>query len=217
MRVLITGDRDWTDSVLMRKALSTLTHHDEIIEGEARGADAMSRDIAKASGVKVIPVPADWVTYGRAAGPIRNKWMLDMNPDEVWAFHNNIATSRGTLNMVQQALRKNTFVRYFYTPAVFNCHHLPPVWTSLAPYVYIGRRGRGFDGKWGNPVIKGVQCPNCGNKHMSNGDTLRCYEEMLLRCIDHDSGYLEPLRGKHLVCFCKPGPCHGDVIQRLVG
>ena len=217
MLVLITGDRKWRNEKLMRLALSTLNHLDTIIEGEAAGADSMSRDMAKAFGIKVIQVPADWTAYGRAAGPIRNREMLNLNPDEVWAFHDNLATSRGTLNMVQQAQRKGTFTRFFYTPSVFNVHHLPPVWTSLPSYAYIGRRGQGQDGKWGNPVIKGMQCPNCGEKHDSNGSTLPCYETMLLRSLDYDPNYLEPLRHKHLVCFCKPGPCHGDVIQRILG
>lgn len=29
--------------------------------------------------------------------------------------------------------------------------------------------------------------------------------------------WLEPLRGKVLACWCKPKPCHGDVIVRLLG
>ena len=83
--------------------------------------------------------------------------------------------------------------------------------------VYIGRAGHGLSGKWGNPVAIGRQCPNCGKVHTSGGDTLPCYREMLNRILDHDPQFLEPLRGKHLVCFCAPNPCHGDVIMEYLG
>jgi hypothetical protein len=48
--------------------------------------------------------PADWDKYGKAAGPIRNKQMLDEGkPQAVIAFSYDLARSRGTANMVAQA------------------------------------------------------------------------------------------------------------------
>lgn len=218
MRVLVTGDRNWTDTVIMKKAIGSLSRGDVVVQGEARGADSLARDFAKLRGLQVDSFPAKWDLHGRAAGPIRNQEMLDTNPDEVWAFHQNLAISRGTLDMVKRAKKKGTKVRYFFVPTVFNIRNLPDVWATLPDvYAYIGRRGHGFDGKWGNPVAVGRPCPNCGKTHERGGDTLYCYEEMLQRNIDHDVEYLEPLRGKHLVCFCAPYPCHGDRILRRLG
>lgn len=32
-----------------------------------------------------------------------------------------------------------------------------------------------------------------------------------------DPSWLEPLRGRDLVCYCAPERCHGDVIIKLLG
>lgn len=81
--------------------------------------------------------------------------------------------------------------------------------------VYIGRAGRGFDGYFGNPVRVGVACPECGRIHTSPGDTLPCYTRYLDRRLSQDAEFrrrVARLRGKRLGCFCKPKPCHGDVL-----
>ena len=81
--------------------------------------------------------------------------------------------------------------------------------------VYIGRRGRGQDGYFGSPIIIGSPCPMCNNTHKDNGSTLPCYKQYLEIRIRKDDIFrkrLLALKGKVLGCFCKPKPCHGDVI-----
>ncbi len=103
MRVLACGDREWTNSNLIAETLGDLPF-DTIIEGEQRGADRLAREFARSWGRHFIPYPANWTRYGRAAGPIRNKQMLDSGkPDLVVAFHNHIEESKGTANMLCQA------------------------------------------------------------------------------------------------------------------
>jgi hypothetical protein len=48
-----------------------------IIEGEAKGVDSMARDAAEELGIEVDKYRADWKGKGRAAGPIRNREMLE--------------------------------------------------------------------------------------------------------------------------------------------
>lgn len=75
-----------------------------IIHGCAQGADTLAGVAAKKLGMRVAEYPADWRQYGKAAGPKRNKLMLDDGrPDLVLAFHDSIATSKGTANMLRQA------------------------------------------------------------------------------------------------------------------
>jgi hypothetical protein len=75
-----------------------------VIEGEAKGADEMARDVANALHIPVEAYPAEWETYGRAAGPIRNQQMLDNGaPDLVVYFAVNLETSVGTRDMVRRA------------------------------------------------------------------------------------------------------------------
>ena len=80
------GVRKWTDRHLIRQALQ-FVQPSLVIQGEARGADSLARDVAQNLGIEVLPFPANWEKYGRAAGPIRNKQMLDEgDPDGVLAF-----------------------------------------------------------------------------------------------------------------------------------
>ena len=80
--------------------------------------------------------------------------------------------------------------------------------------VYIGRAGHGNDGYFGNPVAIGRKCPICGLVHNTGGSTLPCYTKYLIQKLQ-DSEFknkVKGLHGKTLVCFCKPNPCHGDVL-----
>lgn len=107
-RVLVCGSRTYTDVEELTWLLDTLHLADAfsvVIEGEARGADTLARQWAEARGIPVEAYPADWERYGKAAGPIRNRQMLDEgHPDLVVAFPaGRLADTKGTLNMVSTA------------------------------------------------------------------------------------------------------------------
>lgn len=77
-----------------------------VIHGCAKGADSLADRWAKASDtVLVEQYPADWNRYGRQAGYMRNKQMLEEGkPDEVWAFIDKpLKESKGTKMMVELA------------------------------------------------------------------------------------------------------------------
>src|SRR5688500_11325531 len=103
MRVLICGDRGWSDRQAIAEFVELLSDDSVVIHGGARGADRMAGEEAAARGLEVIEVKADWARYGRAAGPIRNAAMLDEDPELVVAFHEDLSESKGTANMVKQA------------------------------------------------------------------------------------------------------------------
>jgi len=106
-KILICGSRDWEDRyAILRRIRELLEEHGNditIISGAARGADRIAASWCKTLGVNLIEVHADWKRYGKAAGPIRNKLMLDMNPDLVIAFHEDLDNSKGTKNTVDEA------------------------------------------------------------------------------------------------------------------
>ena len=92
-------------------------------------------------------------------------------------------------------------------------------WQSNDKYVYIGRRGKGHVGTFGNPIKLETVCPICDDKHYFPGETFACYEKYLKNRIETDPKFKEKflaLKGKTLVCFCKPKPCHGDVILKVL-
>lgn len=104
MRILVCGDREWSDWEMILQELSVYPTDTVIIEGEARGADRLAGQVAVELGFQVIRFPADWKKYGRGAGPIRNQQMLDEGrPDLIIAFHDDLEHSRGTLDMVMKA------------------------------------------------------------------------------------------------------------------
>jgi hypothetical protein len=109
MRVLICGDRDWSDRDKIKARLERLLDEVEefitVVEGEARGADTIAREEAEKLGIKVQQFPAQWAAFGRAAGPLRNQAMLESGIDLVIAFHEDLSRSRGTRDMVNRAQR----------------------------------------------------------------------------------------------------------------
>lgn len=103
MRVLVCGGRDFDNQDAVYNTLTVL--HDKwnitsMIHGGANGADTLAGAWAHLNDIEEIVFKADWQKHGRAAGPIRNKKILDEGkPDVVVAFPG----SKGTANMVKQA------------------------------------------------------------------------------------------------------------------
>lgn len=75
-------------------------------------------------------------------------------------------------------------------------HHKP-----TANDVYIGRPS-----KWGNPFVIG--------KHGDRNEVVRKYAEMVANNPKLMADVRE-LKGKTLVCWCKPELCHGDFLEAL--
>ena len=112
MRLLICGDRNWSDGFSIREILEKF-RPDVVIEGCANGADKLAGIAGEELGIEVLRFPADWQKYGRSAGPIRNSQMLkEGNPDVVVGFHYKIEESKGTRDMLTRAKKagKATFI-----------------------------------------------------------------------------------------------------------
>ena len=106
MRLLVCGDRNWADLAMIQQRVAEL-YPQVVIHGCARGADSLAGLAARNLRIPVVEFPAQWQTYGRAAGMIRNQQMLiEGKPDYVLAFHDRLETSRGTADMVQRARAK---------------------------------------------------------------------------------------------------------------
>lgn len=79
-RVLCFGGRDYDDRMAIDTALMQLTTsigQFAIIHGGARGADQLCGEWGERRGRPVIAVRANWDFYAKAAGGIRNSWMLE--------------------------------------------------------------------------------------------------------------------------------------------
>lgn len=111
-RVICCGDRDWDDFDTVYNTLKRIQRDDiVIVHGAARGADRMSYVVAEGLEMSVEAYPANWVKYGKSAGPIRNQKMLDTGIDLVIAFHDDISRSKGTKDMIEKAIRSGVPVQ----------------------------------------------------------------------------------------------------------
>lgn len=112
-RVLICGDRNWTDRdtifAVIKELISQYGDEISVIHGAASGVDRMAGDVAVSLELVTVAVPAKWGKYGNRAGPLRNKYMLEKcKPHLVIAFHPDISQSKGTKHMVGIARQAGT-------------------------------------------------------------------------------------------------------------
>jgi hypothetical protein len=146
MRVILCcGAREWDDEALIFDTL--LKEHkknpiDYVIEGGQEshrtvcgpdeswvyGADYQCKKMAQSLAIQVIECPANWDTFKKAAGPIRNSNQLKIAMELaceggqisgseqkmnllVLAFHSDIKKSKGTKDMVKRAEKAGVKVR----------------------------------------------------------------------------------------------------------
>ncbi len=72
--------------------------------------------------------------------------------------------------------------------------------------VYIGRKGRGHEGYFGNPFSA---------REHGRAKCIAMFQEYFYMRMAKDEVFakrvVSELSGKRLGCFCSPLPCHGDV------
>ena len=80
------------------------------------------------------------------------------------------------------------------------------------PYdIYIGRGS-----KWGNPFTTNKDKETLASEIVETSEeAISKYKEYVLNTPDLMQS-LDELEGKTLGCFCKPKPCHGDVLLELL-
>jgi hypothetical protein len=121
MKVIIAGSRHmpFESYPLIGRAVARFEQFTgrkitEVVCGEAKGADTLGKKWAFCENTPRIPVksfPADWDTYGKGAGPIRNREMAEYAEGLIVFIWDS---SRGSANMLQQMqdLDKPCYVVY---------------------------------------------------------------------------------------------------------
>ncbi len=108
-RIIVAGGRDFTDYALLSQTLDAVLQRYtfsklQIVSGCCCGADSLGEHYAAAHGIPVKRFPADWLQYGKAAGPIRNRKMAEYaskGEGILVAFWDG--KSRGTASMIRLA------------------------------------------------------------------------------------------------------------------
>jgi hypothetical protein len=125
MRVIVTGSRDWTDRITIARALHEYVvekHWETGYDGQGEfvdylvpkdfvlvhghcptGADAIADDWCIGYDFIAERHPAEWNSYGKAAGRMRNYDMAQLGADLCLAFLKN--ESPGTRDMINKAIK----------------------------------------------------------------------------------------------------------------
>lgn len=84
MKVLVCGGRHFSNYSILSNVLddclankNNYNEEIEIVSGGCKGADSLAEKYAEENNIAIKVFPANWTKYGRAAGPIRNKEMID--------------------------------------------------------------------------------------------------------------------------------------------
>ncbi len=104
LRIIVTGDRNWSDYELLCRTLDGLDVV-SVDEGGAPGADRQAHKWARSRAIPHHKHPADWAVHGKGAGPLRNRSMYQsVAPDVVVAFKDQFGAKwGGTEDMVSVA------------------------------------------------------------------------------------------------------------------
>lgn len=128
IRLLIAGSRTFDDFEMLQRITDEILRtmkrkypdsNISIVSGSATGADSLGIRYAKMNIIPYKEFPAKWNLYGKSAGPIRNKEMLDYILEGIpylLAFWDG--ESRGTKHMIDIAEKAGvpiTVVRYMKT------------------------------------------------------------------------------------------------------
>lgn len=106
MRILVTGDPDWSREQMIRDALEKL-NPSLVIHGGGIGAEWLAGKVAKKLGIEILAFPVQRSVYGNQAGVIKNQEMLDQGrPNIVLAFFtftSNIKKYREPADILRKA------------------------------------------------------------------------------------------------------------------
>lgn len=114
MKICIAGSRSLSDYQLVKTTIETWASEQSykdsevvIVSGGARGADKLGEQFAREYDFPVELYPADWNTYGKRAGYLRNKEMAEVS-DIAFIFWDG--NSPGTKHMIDLCHNHNVEV-----------------------------------------------------------------------------------------------------------
>ena len=114
LRILVCGGRHFADYDLLKETINGVIAESgwediEIVSGHCVGADRLGELYAEKHNASIKIFPAEWGKYGKRAGPMRNKQMIDY----ISGFEHKIviafvsANTKGTRNTITLAKKAN--------------------------------------------------------------------------------------------------------------
>lgn len=120
--VIVTGSREYKDLHTMRAVFYNLKLEIgkfRLAHGDQRGADKLAEYVCKRPPISITdiqPYPANWDKYGKSAGNIRNREMVDKELEltraqDIIVIAFPLESSVGTYNCMRYAKEKQLEVR----------------------------------------------------------------------------------------------------------
>lgn len=106
MQVVVCGSRSYTNKDLVYELLD-VCQPTEIVHGGSKGADSIAQQYAVDHNIEYTVFLPEWDVYGRGAGPVRNKMMIEYsNPDcIILVFGSSGAGTNNTITLARKMKR----------------------------------------------------------------------------------------------------------------
>jgi hypothetical protein len=112
VKLAIVGTRTFNDYELLKKSLSDLSGVELVISGEAPGADQLGKRWAQENGIEYIGFPANWDKYGKAAGPIRNEFIIKACTHVVIFWDGVSPGSKNVIDLAKKLRRRYRIIKF---------------------------------------------------------------------------------------------------------
>lgn len=106
MRIAIVGSRNFIDYEKFCELIKDkLQKGDIIVSGGANGVDQMARRYALENLFFLNEFQAEWEIYGKLAGPMRNKKIIDNSDKMIAIIYGNSKGTRDAIDKMQKAMK----------------------------------------------------------------------------------------------------------------
>lgn len=112
-KVAIVGSRSFSDWEMIKDYVYSLDGDDVVVSGGAKGVDQWAEIYAQERGLDTLIFPADWSSFGKKAGIIRNRDIVKAC-DRLVAFWDGKST--GTQHSIELARTAGKHVLVFNAP-----------------------------------------------------------------------------------------------------
>lgn len=112
MKLAIVGTRTFNDYELMKRSLADLTGIELIISGGAEGADTLARRYAKEHNIEIVEFLPNWNEHGKAAGPIRNEFIVKACTHIVLFWDGKSPGTRSSLDLAKKHRKRYRLIQY---------------------------------------------------------------------------------------------------------
>lgn len=116
MILAIVGTRTFDDYILFKEIILEKTNNlkniSAIITGDATGVDSFAVQLAKSLKIKYFVFRANWNKYGKAAGPIRNEYIVKNCDIAIVIWNGKSRGTRSAIDFLKKYKKEYMIIKY---------------------------------------------------------------------------------------------------------